>query len=220
MQRKMKQLDFYVTKMQISSIFILLSFVFFVSGCTKKTEETADWIPYVEETTKELSVDSLEATSMETVSVEEKYFVHVCGAIEKPGVYEMPKKSRIFEVIEKAGGFTKEADEEFINLAEEIRDGSRIIIPTKEETSKLDQEANKQYGIVSDREEDASALIDLNTADKEVLCSLPGVGDAKAEAIILYRKEHGEFHSIDEIMQIAGIKESLFYKIKDKICVR
>lgn len=108
-----------------------------------------------------------------------------------------------------AGGFTKDAAEEAVNLAEPVTDGMQVIIPTKEaEQQKKTEEVRSRSGMVN-----------INTATAEELCSLPGVGESRAQDIITYRTKHGAFQTIEEIMQVSGIKEGLFEKIKDKIYI-
>lgn len=136
-------------------------------------------------------------------------YVHICGAVSAPGVYELPEGSRIFEAVEAAGGFTEEAAQASLNLAQVISDEEQIVILTKEEVeSKARMEREQQAGIVN-----------LNTASKEQLMTLPGIGESRAEDIIRYRKESGGFQSVEEIMNVPGIKESAYLKIKDSITV-
>lgn len=208
-------------KIRPAGVFTVFCVCVLITGCTKKTEEYREWVPYEEETRAE-SQDSPAETKEEEPELKEEVpcFVHIGGAVKNPGVYQLPGDSRIFQAIEKAGGFTEDADQNYVNLAERIQDGSKIMIPTADETEKSGTAGEKQeYGVLF-RDSGETSLVNLNTADREKLCTLPGVGDSRADAILSYRKEHGEFTSIDEIMQIAGIKESLFEKIKDKICVR
>ena len=136
-------------------------------------------------------------------------YVHICGAVSAPGVYELPEGSRIFEAVEAAGGFTEEAAQASLNLAQVVSDEEQIVILTKEEAeAKARMEREQQAGIVN-----------LNTASKEQLMTLPGIGESRAEDIIRYRKESGGFQSVEEIMNVPGIKESAYLKIKDSITV-
>jgi competence protein ComEA len=158
----------------------------------------------------------------------EKYFVHICGAVKKPGVYEVSQETRIFEVVSIAGGFTKEADEDYINQAVSIEDGQQIYIPTKAEVKREKagedtKDASGKLSQASDRlgqaQNDAGSTdkININSATKEELCTLPGIGEAKAGSIIEYRTSHGGFQSIEELKEIDGIKDAVFNKIKDRI---
>lgn len=149
-------------------------------------------------------------------------FVDVCGAVMHPGVYGMPPDSRVFQAIEMAGGFLPEAAGTYINQAQPLSDGQQIYVPTKEEAEEMAAggTAGKDTlasGIPGESREPEK--INLNTADAAALQTLSGIGEAKAEAILAYREEHGGFSSIEEIMNVPGIKESTFSNIKDKIAV-
>ncbi len=152
-------------------------------------------------------------------SCEATIFVHICGAVAKPGVYELPNGARVFQAVESAGGFLKEADETYLNQAQVLTDGMQLYIPTKEEVEKAEAEGKSlQPERVGTQTKDSS-LININTADIEQLCTLPGIGSAKAADIIAYRETNGSFLTIQDIMKVDGIKEGMFSKIKDKICV-
>jgi len=133
--------------------------------------------------------------------------VYVCGQVNHPGIYELPENARIADAIAAAGGMTEAADPEYLNQAAVLVDGQKIRVPTPEEVK---QEAEAQR---------ADGRVNLNTADAKELMSLSGIGESKAEAIVRYREEKGGFRSIEEIMNIEGIKEGVFQKIKDKIFV-
>ncbi|SHO51275.1 helix-hairpin-helix domain-containing protein [Anaerocolumna xylanovorans] len=155
---------------------------------------------------------------------EEKCYVHICGEVKKPGVYEVSKEARIFEIVDLAGGFTKEADKDYINQAASIEDGQQIYIPAKEEVLKgekakaADSGKNPGSGQTRDNTGNSGKInININTAAKEELCSLPGIGEAKADSIIDYRTNHGRFQSIEELKEIDGIKDGVYNKIKDRI---
>lgn len=137
--------------------------------------------------------------------------VHVCGAVNNPGVYELPKGSRIYEAIEAAGDFTEEAAKDYTNLAQIINDEMKIIIPTVQDV---------ENGTMPIQSEPDNGLININTADITALCTLPGVGESRAEAIIAYRDRNGSFETIEQIMEVDGIKEAMYAKLQDKICVR
>lgn len=148
--------------------------------------------------------------------------VHICGAVNMPGVYELPAGSRIYEAVSAAGGFCEEADRDFLNQAQLIDDGSRICVPTKEETALAGKEPQAFISGGADSSAEGggnSGPVNINTASKEELCALSGIGSGRAESIINYRRENGKFHTIEEIMNVEGIKDGLFQKIKDKITV-
>ena len=150
----------------------------------------------------------------------ETLYVHVCGAVNAPGVYELRTDARIYEALEAAGGMTEDAAADWINQAEALSDGERIYVPTQEEAEESAQSVSGQWadsngnagGSVSDK-------ININTAAKEELMTLSGIGASKAESILKYRQEHGNFQSIEDLKKIEGIKDGVFNKIKDDITV-
>ncbi len=150
----------------------------------------------------------------------EAYYVHICGAVKKPGVYEVSSGARIFEIVEMADGFTKDADEEYVNQAASIEDGQQIYIPRKDEVLNGEFEDKETMAGTGQTTAENSGKININTATKDELCTLPGIGDAKADSIINYRTDHGKFQSIEELKEINGIKDAVYNKIKDKIVIK
>ena len=151
-------------------------------------------------------------------------YVYVCGAVLHPGVYELPEESRLFEALTLAGGCLPDADEAYHNLAREVSDGERIYILSKEESCalSLDERVNGEQSVRNTQDSGASqeqAVINLNTATVAQLTTLPGIGESRAESIIEYREKTGGFLDIQEIMNISGIGEAMFEKIKDRITV-
>ena len=192
----------------ITSVFLS----FLLMGCGAK-ETAIKW--QVEDT--QVSVEQQEMTAVEG-AVEETatlsyVYVYVCGAIQNPGVYEVPEGSRLYEVLEYAGGMLEEADDMYLNLAREVKDGEQIVILTSEQTKTADG------SILTEQAVGVMGLVNINTASVEELTSLNGIGESRARAIIAYREKNGAFASVDAIMQVVGIKEALFAKIKDKITV-
>lgn len=194
---------------RLSRVWILFVCVIVLMGCQEKTKESG--LELVDEKRVEIeehnSKESSEREEQEKSEDESYQYVHVCGQVKEPGVYKLPQNSRIFEAVEAAGGITKDADESALNLAEALQDGQQVYIPSKKE-----QETQKESGTqVSD------GKVDINHASKEELMTLHGIGEARAEAILQYRQEHGDFKSIEELMNVSGIKEGMFQKIKDYI---
>lgn len=171
--------------------------------------------------------------------VSQTIYVDVCGAVVNPGVYELSSDSRVFQAIEKAGGYLPGAAASYLNRARSLYDGQQIYVPTQEEVDSqtipltqdetaqdgVVQEGTAQTGTAADNTADgtettqAGQRINLNTADVSQLSTLTGVGESKALAIIAYREENGPFTSIEDIMNVQGIKEGTYEKIKDKIAI-
>jgi competence protein ComEA len=179
--------------MHRKSVVIMLAFLFVLVGCAKEVAQ----VP--------LENVEVEQEAEEEDKKQDGIFVFVCGAVVKAGVYELPAESRVFEAVQMAGGFSENAATAQINQAEMLEDGIRLYIPTMDEMMK------------EQSEEDGK--VNINTAAKEELMTLPGVGEAKAALIVEYREEQGRFQKIEDIMNISGIKEGLFGKIKDYIKV-
>lgn len=159
----------------------------------------------------QVEVDNSKATGI---------YVYICGEVANPGVYELSEDSRIYEAVDAAGGFTENAARESINLASKVSDGMQITIYNKEEAASLPAggtSAGKNSG--QEQMSGSSSLVNLNTATKEELMTLKGIGESKAEDIIRYREKSGGFKKIEDIMKISGIKEAGFQKIKDSITV-
>lgn len=152
--------------------------------------------------------------------------VHICGAVNAPGVYELPPDSRVVDAVAAGGGFAPDADPEACNLAQPVTDGCQVYIVTREESALLAKDS-RNAGVQAAEgdiwpngpQEGKSGLVNINTADEEQLKTLPGIGDSKAAAILAWREEHGRFETIEDIMKVSGIKEGAFSKIKDKITV-
>lgn len=158
--------------------------------------------------------------------------VHVCGAVKHPDVYELPAGSRVYEAVKLAGGFTEEADESYVNQAQPLSDGVKLVIPTAAEVQANGrEELDGRIGVIGTPETEAGAdrtdvpagasegRININTATQERLCEIPGIGATRAAAIVAYRQEHGGFTKIEDIMNVSGIKEGTYVKIKDSITV-
>lgn len=174
-----------------------------LTACTKESEVYLD---------SQMDTEVL-AEAVGPVSTEEpaRCYVYVCGAVKNPGVYELSQDSRVSDAIALAGGFTEEAAPESYNLAEKVTDEQKIQILTETEIEKQTAEAASE--VASD------GKVNLNTATAAELMTLPGVGQAKADAIISYREEHGQFETKEDVMNVSGIKEGVFAKMKDSIIV-
>ena len=146
-------------------------------------------------------------------------FVYVCGEVSRPGVYELPENSRVYQALDAAGGMTEAADRKMINQAELLSDGQQITVYSVEETS-APGFSGTAAGIPSGTQQPGSGnsgKININTAGKEELMKLSGIGESRAEDIIRYREEHGKFSSAEDIQNVSGIGEKSFQKIKDQI---
>lgn len=157
---------------------------------------------------------------------EKQIFVYVCGAVQAPGVYGLEEGARLYEAIACAGGVREDAAEESVNQAQTVADGDRLYIPTDEEVRQglgeflksgvsVGTEGTKSEG----NDTDSAGKVNINTASKEELKTLNGIGDTRAESILSYRELNGPFQTIEALMQVDGIKEGVFNKMKDSITV-
>lgn len=148
--------------------------------------------------------------------------VYVCGAVEAGGVVKVPEGCRVEDVLEAAGGLSEGADRYYLNLADWVSDGQMIYVPTEEEVAAGRFRTTQSQGTdMGSREfsERENSLVNINTADIALLCTLPGIGEGRAADIIAYRQEHGFFQSCEDIMSVPGIKSGIYEKICDKITV-
>ena len=141
-------------------------------------------------------------------------YVHICGAVKTPNVYPVKEYTRLFELVEIAGGLSPDAAGDFINQAATVSDGDQVYIPTRQEV----EESNLTIPIASSNEQ-GSDKVNINTASRDELMTLTGIGESKANSIIDYRQKHGDFNKIEDIMNISGIKDAAFNKISEFITV-
>ena len=177
------------------------------------------------------SIKDIEENVQEEQNTENKNIivVHVSGAVNNDGIIELEEGSRVSDAIEKAGGLKENAYTKDINLAYKVEDEMKIYIPTIDERNKYSEEndkdaadniiTNKNFKNDSTNIKDKNSKININTATKEQLESLPGIGESTSIKIIEYRNQNGKFKDIQDIKNIKGIGESKFNNIKDKIDV-
>lgn len=169
--------------------------------------------------------ENIDKTAEDSDMDSRPFVVYVCGEVKNPGVYEVSEGSRIIDAVEVSGGFTKDAAMSFLNMAELVIDGEKIYVPSLDEACDIESTGSINSGAVGTlstgmQESSGTSKVNINNASREQLMTLKGVGESKADKIIAYRNEHGKFNSIEDIMNISGIKEGMFNKIKDQICVR
>ncbi len=139
--------------------------------------------------------------------------VYVSGAVNKPGVFSIAATARVLDAVTVAGGLTPQGDVSKVNMAQPVKDGMQIYVPSKEINS------DKAANVVAPGNSLNSGKVSLNTATKEALDTLPGVGPALAEKIIEYRQTHGGFKDIEEVRKVKGISEKKYEKLKDKLAL-
>lgn len=189
------------------SIFILIfgGFYYCFSHSSSEDKTEAVVVPKQRVASEE---EEQESNSHENITI----YVHVCGAVKKPGVYKVTSDSRICDAIEAAGGLTRKASDTDVNQAEQLTDGQQVYIPYKSQTKNVS-------GLSNDNTSTDSSKVNINTATSAELKTLPGIGDAKATSILQYREEHGKFASIEEIKNVSGIKDGVYTQIEAYITV-
>lgn len=176
----------------------------------------------VDDNNNETQIDTL----VEKETKDELMHVHVCGAVNHSGVYELAVGSRVVDAVSLAGGFSEDAAVDAINQAQKLTDGLRLYIPTLDDLENTNS-TQEEYPVItstsvnnsSNDMEGSENKVNINTADKKTLMTLPGIGESKAQSIITYREKNGKFSSIEDIQKISGIKEAVYKKIKDIITV-
>ncbi|WP_367341816.1 helix-hairpin-helix domain-containing protein [Limosilactobacillus sp.] len=152
-----------------------------------------------------------------------KVVVDVKGAVNKPGVYHLSHGARVQEAVTAAGGLRNDADSNQVNLAKQLLDAQAIYIPAKGEqaptgmgtaTSGSPSSGDSSATTSTDREP-----VNLNSATKEQLTTITGIGDKKADLILQYRQEHGQFKSIDDLKNINGFGDKTVDKLRDQLAV-
>ena len=155
-----------------------------------------------------------------TTMMPQNCYVDIKGEVLRPGVYEFSCESRMQDVIKKAGGFTEEADETKINLAQKITDQMQIIVPnvhSKQEDGLTEGNSEKGSSTNTSVSNSKQGTININTATLEELQTIKGIGKKKAEAILQYRKEHGAFRTKEDLLQVKGIGKKALEAIESQV---
>jgi competence protein ComEA len=139
-------------------------------------------------------------------------FVHVAGAVHRPGLYELPDGSRVNDAVHAAGGAAKDADLDSLNLASKLKDGDKVLVPRK-------GGGGAQAPSSGATAASSGGLVNLNTATAADLETLPGVGPATAQKIIAYRTDHGGFRTVDDLLNVAGIGPRKLDQIRPHVTV-
>lgn len=182
-------------------LFILLLCFLFIS-CSNQ-EDLSEY---------DLKLNLNDNKSVDSVSDNEnsKIFVHITGEVLRSGVYEMESGSRVIDLVNEAGGFTVDANQEAANLAEKLRDGSKVYIPNKDDKVNIKS--------LSSSSSDSEVIVDLNTGSKEELMKLPSVGEKTADSIIKYREEN-EFEDFNDLLNVPGIGKKKLDSFKGMISI-
>ena len=235
-------LDLSSSKDRKKIVIVLVVVILLIIGCVSLLSEKKDNGLEVFETNPSVS-QNLETTGTDDAFVDEIVdtnnpdvvgkvvppifiYVDVAGAVLNPGVIALPPDSRVTDAIDAAGGLSSNASLKSINRALKLNDGEKVYIPTREEeeTSNSEDIIAENNGITdngsSRTETSANARVNINTADLETLQLLVGVGPSTAQKIIDYRRNNGNFQAIEDLMDVSGIGQKTFDKMKDEISVK
>lgn len=208
-------------KQKIIIVIIIVVVIFTIGGFLIKNSQNS------KEMIEEYNIGEIEETfNMEAIEKPEIEIikVHVSGEVKNPGVIELEKGERIEDAIKKVGDKTENADLSKINLAYVMSDGEKLYIPKKgeilEKENKTEEYVTKETNNVSSNVGKENKLININTANKEELMKITGIGESGADKIISYRKENGNFKKIEDIKNVSGIGESKFESIKNMITTK
>ncbi|MBP1930492.1 helix-hairpin-helix domain-containing protein [Ammoniphilus resinae] len=194
----------------IACFILIISMVFYQFSIREDIGEEEDDKPFelVELDSAKKVEDSKDLPESHEVWVDLK------GAVKNPGVYQLQEGSRVHHLIEMAGGLLPDAEEKLVNLAQTVQDGEMIYVPKRgEEASAL-----STAGVIGQQKDDPK--VQINTANEAEFDSLPGIGPAKAKAIIEYRETHGAFQELERLKDVPGIGEKIFQQLKDHIRIR
>ena len=228
----------YRYRKQILIITVIVTIIIAMTGFgiykyQTRPKKTIDTVKIKKETTKKDS----DAPEVQQEKEIEEYMVDIKGEVVTPGIYKLKKSSRVIDVIEKAGGLTQNADTTVINLRKKIKDERVIIIYSKqevknwiktkeqedylEEKCKISEEGKVENDACLEDEKEETSLqtkVNINTATKEELMTLSGIGESKAEEIITYRKST-PFKTIEDLKNVSGIGDATYEQIKNHITV-
>lgn len=199
----------------VVGIVVILFIWFFFSTIREKQidSDVKETEPFSFREEENIEIENNEDNEQVAISI----VVDIKGEVKKPGVYNMNNGSRVIDVVEQAGGFTKDADERAINLAQKLTDEMVIYVPKfgEEEFAFMGSESTH----IANLHDEEEKKVRINDATSEQLQTLQGIGPAKAEAIIQYREEHGPFQQLEDLLNVSGIGEKTLEQIKDAIIV-
>ena len=216
---KQKMMD-YILHHREKTLKYLVAFLFILIALFILLGKNGDEELLIEGRENTSTVEQLAAEESPEENPEPKeIFVHLSGAVNKPGVLKLSEGTRVYEAVEMAGGLEVDADSSGINLARTLQDEERIHIPREGEvqTSPVLYTNNLMQSMVGGTGQ--SGLININSADSAALQTLTGIGPSTAEKIMDYRQSSGPFRSIEQIKEVSGIGEKTYEKFKDKICI-
>lgn len=200
--------------LSIIAILVAIGIIYFINNKNQTNNiELDENILVSNQNTKQMSQDT-----------EKIVIVHITGSVKNPGIVKLKEESRIEDAIEAAGGLTENADISNVNLAYVLDDGTKIKIPNLDDEDIGDEDVvskDSGEGIIQEDEKTTNTnIVNINKATENELSTLPGIGNSLATRIVEYRKQNGNFKTIEDIKNVSGIGESKFANIKDFISIK
>ena len=200
--------------LSIIAILVAIGIIYFINNKNQTNNiELDENILVSNQNTKQMSQDT-----------EKIVIVHITGSVKNPGIVKLKEGSRIEDAIEAAGGLTENADISNVNLAYVLDDGTKIKIPNLDDEDIVDEDVvskDSGEGIIQEDEKTTNTnIVNINKATENELSTLPGIGNSLATRIVEYRKQNGNFKTIEDIKNVSGIGESKFANIKDFISIK
>ncbi|RXY98456.1 helix-hairpin-helix domain-containing protein [Fictibacillus sp. S7] len=185
------------------------------------TEETA-----IEELPQELTAKELNAAQSPVKESQKpanlqpaKIMLDIKGAVVRPGVYEMKEGDRVIDAVEKAGGFTKSAEQRSVNLSGKVKDEMLLYILEKGEEATVPAGGDTLGNGAGQETDSGQAAVNINTANDQELQTITGIGPSKAKAIITFREENGGFKTVDDLLNVPGIGEKSLENMRAQVTV-
>ncbi|MDM5199785.1 helix-hairpin-helix domain-containing protein [Fictibacillus enclensis] len=185
------------------------------------TEETA-----IEELPQELTAKEPSAAQSSVKESQKpanlqpaKIMLDIKGAVVRPGVYEMKEGDRVIDAVEKAGGFSKNAEQRSVNLSGRVKDEMMLYIPEKGEEATVPTAADTLENGAGQETDSGQAAVNINTANDQELQTITGIGPSKAKAIITFREENGGFKTVDDLLNVPGIGEKSLENMRAQVTV-
>lgn len=215
---QMEKIRKYAKYMKVAIVVIVMACTGVLYCCNFKNESDSSQLQILETDSEYAGYHATVAedsnfTQAESTRADVRIYVYVCGCVVNPGVYEAYENMRVYQIIEMAGGMTENANRDYLNIAENVTDGQKLYVPEKGEII-ADTDGKQVVGKAG------SEKVDINSAAKEQLMTLPGIGESRANDILAYRAANGRFLSIEEIKNVSGIKDAAFNKIKELIVAK
>ena len=200
--------------LSLIAIFVAIGIIYFINNKNQTNNIELD----------ENILVSNQDTNQTNQYTEEIVIVHITGSVKNPGIVKLKEGSRIEDAIEAAGGLTENADISNVNLAYVLDDGTKIKIPNLDDEDIGDEDVlskDSGEGIIQEDEKTTNTnIVNINKATENELSTLPGIGNSLATRIVEYRKQNGNFKTIEDIKNVSGIGESKFANIKDFISIK